>query len=62
MYMWRAVDGEGEFLDVLVQRRRDMAAVHNTFNVQRYLICRPTHRQFRAGARNEWSDATVAAT
>ena len=26
MYMWRAVDSEGEMLDVLVQRRRDKAA------------------------------------
>jgi putative transposase len=27
MYMWRAVDSEGEVLDVLVQPRRDNAAV-----------------------------------
>jgi DDE domain len=26
MYMWRAVDGEGEVLDVLIQRSRDKAA------------------------------------
>src|SRR3712207_8103355 len=26
MYLWRAVDDEGEVLDVLVQRRRDGAA------------------------------------
>src|SRR5258708_31666482 len=26
MYMWRAVDSEGEVLDVLVQRQRDKAA------------------------------------
>jgi len=26
MYLWRAVDGEGELLDVLVQARRDKAA------------------------------------
>ena len=26
MYMWRAVDGEGEVLDILVQPRRDKAA------------------------------------
>ncbi len=26
MYLWRAVDDEGEMLDVLVQRRRDKAA------------------------------------
>jgi putative transposase len=143
MYLWRAVDGEGEVLDVLVQRSRDKAAalkllrkllkkqgfapaaivtdklrsygaalrtigfsgrheqglrannraenshqpvrrrerkmggfksprsaqrfvslhasVYNTFNVQRHLIRRPTHRQFRAEAQSVWSDATVAA-
>jgi transposase-like protein len=143
MYMWRAVDGEGEVLDVLIQRRRDKAAalkllqsllkkqgfapaiivtdklgsyaaglrtigfsgqheqglrannraenshqpvrrrerkmggfrspksaqrfvsfhaaVYNTFNIQRHLLCRPTHRQFRAMAHSAWSDATVAA-
>jgi len=27
MYLWRAVDAEGEVLDVLVQARRDKAAV-----------------------------------
>src|SRR5215470_8535297 len=26
MYMWRAVDGEGEVLEILVQRQRDKAA------------------------------------
>lgn len=143
MYMWRAVDSEGEVLDVLVQRRRDKAAalklmrklfkkqgnapavivtdklgsygaaprtigflgqheqglrannraenshqpvrrrerkmggfkssksaqrfvsfhatVYNAFNVQRHLICRTTHRRFRAEAHNVWKGATVAA-
>jgi len=143
MYMWRAVDSEGEVLDVLVQSRRDKtaalrlfrkllrrqgfvpativtdklgsygaalrslgffgrheqglrannraenshqplrrrerkmqsfksaksaqrfgsmhAAVYNTFNVQRHLICRSTHRQFRTAAYNVWSNATAAA-
>jgi hypothetical protein len=36
------------------------AAVYNTFNVQRHLIRRPTHRQFRTVAHNSWSDATAA--
>jgi putative transposase len=143
MYLWRAVDGEGEVLDVLIQRSRDKAAalkllrkllkkqgvapaavvtdklrsygaalriigfsgrheqglrannraenshqlvrrrerkmrrfkspssaqrfvslhaaVYNTFNVQRRLIRRPTHRQFRAEAQTVWNDATAAA-
>ena len=139
MYMWRAVDSEGEVLDVLIQRRRDKAAalklmrklfkkqgfapavmvtdkladpdgaalrsigfsgrheqglrannraenshqpvrrrerkmggfkspksaqrfvsfhaaVYNTFNVQRHLIRRTTHRLFRAEAHNVWND------
>ena len=37
------------------------AAVYNTFNVQRHLISRRIHRQFRSAAHNSWSDATVAA-
>jgi putative transposase len=35
------------------------AAVYNTFNVQRHLISRPTHRQFRTAAHKSWSDATA---
>lgn len=142
MYMWRAVDGEGEVLEILAQPRRDKAAalrllrkllrrlafvpaviitdklrsygaalreigfsglherglrannraenshqplrrrerkmqgfksaksaqrvvsvhaaVYNTFNAQRHLVSRPTHRQFRTAAQNSWSDATAA--
>ncbi len=37
------------------------AAVYNTFYVQRHLISRPTHRQFRTAAQNSWSDATAVA-
>jgi DDE domain len=36
------------------------AAVYNTFNVQRHIISRQIHRQFRAAAHKSWSDATVA--
>src|SRR6266699_5555472 len=143
MYLWRAVDHEGEVLDMLVQSRRDSraalrlmrkllrkqgfvpkllvtdklrsyasafrrlqlacpheqglrknnraenshqpvrrrerkmqrfksarsaqrflamhAAVHNTFNVQRHLISRPTLRLFRAEAMQQWHAATMAA-
>jgi putative transposase len=143
MYMWRAVDGEGEVLEILLQPRRDKAAavrllrkllrrqgfvptvivtdklrsygaalrelgfsglheqglrannraenshqpvrrrerkmqgfksarsaqrfvsihaaVYNTFNVQRHLISRPTHRRFRAAAYKSWSDASALA-
>jgi putative transposase len=143
MYMWRAVDGEGEVLEILVQPKRDKvaalrllgkllrrqgfvptvivtdklrsygaalreigfsgshkqglrannraenshqpirrrerkmqgfksaksaqrfvsvhAAVYNTFNVQRHLISRPTHRWFRTAAHQSWNVATAAA-
>jgi putative transposase len=131
MYLWRAVDGEGEVLDILVQPRRDKAAamrlpslpgvrshgyrhqivrggtsrawllgfarartacqqprrelasrrerkmqgfksaksaprfvsvhaaVSNTFNVQRHLISRTTHRRFRTAAHQSWRAATA---
>ena len=143
LWLWRAVDSEGEVLDILVQRRRDTnaalrlmrkllrkqgfapavmvtdklgsygcarrklrltarhdqsqrannraenshqptrrrerkmqrfkspgsaqrflsshAAVHNTFNVQRHLISRPTLRLFRDEAHEQWRLATAAA-
>jgi putative transposase len=143
MYLWRAVDHEGEILDVLLQRRRDRraavklmrkllrkqgfaprrvttdqlhsysaafrhlgltchheqglrennraenshqvvrrrerkmqrfksaasaqrflsmhAAVHNTFNLQRHLISRPTLRIFRTESAMQWRSATAAA-
>jgi transposase-like protein len=143
MHLWRAVDGEGEVLELLVQSRRDQAAasrllrkllrrqgfmptaivtdklrsygaarrdiglsrlheqgprannraetshqplrrrerkaqgfksaksarrfasahavVYNIFCVQRHMISRSTHRQFRPAAHNSWRDATAAA-
>src|ERR687897_2768059 len=143
LWLWRAVDSEGEILDMLVQPRRDKAAalrlmrkllrkqgyaptvlvtdrlasyacarrqlgmrarheqglrknnraenshqvvrrrerkmqrfksarsaqrflaiqapVHNTFNLQRHLISRPTLRRFRAEAAGAWQSATAAA-
>jgi putative transposase len=143
MYLWRAVDHEGEVLDMLVQRRRDsraalrlmrkllkkqgfapkllvtdklrsyasafrrlgltctheqglrmnnraenshqmvrrrerklqrfksarsaqcflsmLAAVYNTFNLQRHLVSRSTLRIFRAEAAAQWLDAVAAA-
>jgi len=143
IYLWRAIDHEGEVLDLLIQRRRDQraatklmrkllkrqgfaptvivtdklksyasafrrlrltarheqglqannraenshqatrrrerkmqrfksaraaqrfvslhAAVFNTLNVQRHLICRSTLRTFRAEAKSQWQSATLAA-
>ena len=138
MYLWRAVDHEGELLDTLIQSRRDSraalrlmrkllrkqgfvpkllvadklrsygsaflkltcpqeqvlwknnraenshqpvrrrerkmqrfksarsaqrflsmyAAVHNTFNVQRHLVSRPTLQIFRAEATSEWAECS----
>jgi putative transposase len=37
------------------------SAVHNTFNLQRHLISRPTLRLFRAEAAHAWQTATAAA-
>ena len=37
------------------------AAIYNTFNVQRHLICRPTLRLFTAHAMSSWRAATIAA-
>jgi putative transposase len=36
------------------------AAIHNTFNLQRYLVSRATLRIFRAEAANQWRDAVMA--
>jgi transposase-like protein len=33
MYLWRAVDHEGEVLDMLVQRRRDSRATLRRFRL-----------------------------
>ena len=37
------------------------AAIYNTFNVQRHLICRPALRLFTAHAMSSWRAATIAA-
>ena len=36
--------------------------VYNSFNVQRQLISRPTHGQFRTAAQQSWSNTTTAVT
>src|SRR5213078_910840 len=55
MYLWRAVDHEGEVLLSI------HAAAHNNFNLQRHLVSRSTLRIFRAEAAAQWSRATAAA-
>ncbi len=56
-WLWRAVDNEGEVLDFLVQSKRNaqaalklMAAVYNTFYLQRHLCNRLTFKRFRKDA------------
>jgi hypothetical protein len=49
MYLWRAVDHEGEVLDMLVQRRRDSRAAlrlirkENPLGLRRLKAARPTY-------------------
>src|SRR5208283_3983925 len=59
-WLWRAVDDEGEVLDLLVQRRRNKAAAQNIFNVQRHLTSRRTLRVLRDEAFQTWRAATAA--
>jgi transposase-like protein len=42
MYLWRAVDHEGEILDMLVQRRRDTQAALRLMRINQ-----PTYRGMR---------------
>jgi transposase-like protein len=37
------------------------AAIYNTFNVQRHLSTRQTHRALRSEAMSTWRDAIAAA-
>lgn len=52
MYLWRAVDAEGEILEILLQSKRDKTAA------RRFL--RKTMRQFRQEAQDTWTYATTA--
>ena len=42
MYLWRAVDHEGEVLDMLVQRRRDSRAALRLMREEQLLEIRST--------------------
>jgi hypothetical protein len=42
MSLWRAVDDEGEVLDMLVQQRRNTTAVTGNLSVATYIFRRPT--------------------
>ena len=53
MYLWRAVDHEGEVLDILVQRRRDTRAA---LRLMRKLLKK------QRSCRNCWSATSCAPT
>ena len=67
-YMWRAVDQDGEVIDVYLQPKRDgttakrfvtaHAAIHNLFNLGRHLVGAQHHRDLRGSAFSEWSKLT----
>ena len=70
MFFGRKKVREKKFIDYVLQDipfgldemfALDQGLNDNTSNVQRHLIRRPTHRQFRTAVHNSWSDATVAA-
>jgi hypothetical protein len=68
-YLWRAVDQDGEVVDVYPQARRDAAtakrflgthaAVSNLFNLGRHLVRAEHYRDLRASALAEWSRAVA---
>jgi len=68
-YLWRAVDQDGEVVDVYLQAKRDgaaakrflgaHAAVSNLFNLGRHLVRAQHYRDLRMGAFSEWSRAVA---
>ena len=70
-YLWRAVDEDGDVLDVLVQSRHKSSAqlqrfvsihgvVQNLFRVGRHLVRAVHHRLLRTRAFSEWDRVTCA--
>ena len=54
-YLWRALDHEGEVLEVFATKRRDRrAALHSHFNLDRHLNRRDDFKQNRSAALAEW--------
>ena len=68
-YLSRAIDQDGEIVDVFLQRRRDgkaaqrfltvHAAVYNLFNHGRHLVSAKTYRFFRLRAFASWNCAVT---
>ena len=68
-YLWRAVDQDGEVVDVLLQERRNAdaagrfvgvhAAVSNLFNLGRHLVAANHYRTLRQGAFTSWDRAVA---
>jgi putative transposase len=56
-YLWRAVDRDGEVVDVFLQAQRFVsahAAVSNLFNLGRLLVAARHYRDLRISAFGEW--------
>jgi putative transposase len=61
MYLWRAVDYEGEVLDMLVQRRRDKgAALRRMRELLRKLVFAPKSLTAISSAPTERCSGTFA--
>jgi putative transposase len=68
-YLWRAVDQDGEVVDVFLQSKRDgvaakrfvtaHAAVQNLFNLGWHLVRAEHYRNLRTSAFTEWSRAAA---
>jgi len=68
-YLWRAIDQDGEVVDVFLQARRDgkaakrflsvHATVYNLFNLCRHLISAEYYRLLRQRAFTSWKNATA---
>jgi hypothetical protein len=61
-YLWRAVDQDGEVVDVYLQAQRFLgahAAVSNLFNLGRHLVRAEHYRDLRMSAFAEWSKAVA---
>ena len=61
-YLWRAVDQDGEVVDVYLQAQRFVtahAAVQNLFNLGRHLVRAEYYWNLRVSAFREWSRAVA---